>query len=101
MKELYLYVWRTFAAPGDLDISGLPKTQANDATIQIILNIVLVISGAIAVLMLVISGFRFITSQGNPTETAKARNGIIYALIGLVIIILASSIVNFVIFRVT
>lgn len=101
MKDLYLQVWRVFAAPGDLDISGLPRTPANDTTMQIILNIVLVISGAIAVLMVVVSGFRFITSQGNPTETAKARNGIIYASIGLVIIILASSIVNFVIFKVT
>ncbi|MGH7158301.1 MAG: hypothetical protein ACREGD_04535 [Candidatus Saccharimonadales bacterium] len=86
---------------GGLDISGIPKTAANESTIQIIMNIVFVISGAIAVLMVVISGIRFIASQGNPSETAKARNGIIWALLGILIIIFAASIVNFVIFKVT
>lgn len=101
IKDFYIQVWRYFAAPGDLDITNLPRTQANDATMQTILNVFFVISGAIAVLMVVISGVRFITSQGNPTETVKARNGIIYSVLGLLIIIFAASIVNFVIFRVS
>lgn len=85
-----------------LDISGLPNPGAQDSTIlKTVLNIVLVITGAIAVLTVVIAGFRFITSQGNPTETTKARNAIVYAAIGLVVIIFAFSIVNFVVFRVT
>jgi len=84
-----------------LDVTGLPRTPANANTIQTIINVVLVITGAIAVLTVVVAGFRFITSQGNPGEVAKARNGILYAVIGLVVIIFAFSIVNFVIFRVT
>ncbi|HZM63707.1 MAG TPA: hypothetical protein VFB59_01090 [Candidatus Saccharimonadales bacterium] len=89
-----------FVAAG-LDITNLPKASANSDTIKTILNLVLAIMGAIAVLIVVISGFRLVTSQGNPTETSKARNGIIYALIGLLVIMFALSIVNFVIFRVT
>ncbi len=51
-----------------------------------ILNGVYQISGIVAVLMLVISGIRYITSDGDPGRTQSARKGIIYALIGLVII---------------
>jgi cytochrome bd-type quinol oxidase subunit 2 len=87
-----------------LDISNLPGAGDPDpgnSTLQNIFNLVLVICGALAVLMVVISGFRFITSRGNPAETAKARNGIIYSLIGLMVVMFAFSIVNFVVFRVT
>lgn len=88
-------------AAGGIDISNLPQTKADGDTLKTILNIFLAISGAIAVLVVVLSGVRFITSKGSPAEISKARNGIIYAAIGLVVIMSAFSIVNFVIFRVT
>ena len=86
-----------------LDISGLPRpTGADDGSImQTVLNVVFVVTGAIAVLMVVISGIRFITSQGNPNEVAKARNGIILAIVGILVILFAASIVNFVVFKVS
>ena len=87
-----------------LDISGLPgvgKPDPGTSTIQDIFNLVLVICGALAVLMGVLSGFRMITSRGNPAETTKARNGIIYSLIGLMVVMFAFAIVNFIVFRVT
>lgn len=96
--ELFIY----FAA--GLDISNLPGAGGPDpgnSELQNIVNIVLVICGALAVLTVVIAGFRLITSRGNPSETAQARNAIIYALIGLIVLIFAFSIVNFVVFRVT
>lgn len=98
--ESLTHIMQLLAGAG-LDISGLPRTDADGGTIQIIVNVVLVIMGAIAVLMVVVSGFKLITSQGNPAETAKARNGIFLALLGLVVIIFATSIVNFVIFKVS
>lgn len=84
-----------------LDISNLPNTPADTSTIRTVVNIVLVITGAIAVLIVVIAGFRMITSQGNSTQLTQARHAIAYALIGLVVVILAFSIVNFVVLRVT
>lgn len=74
----------------------LPGVQADNAHLQTIFNVVLSICGAIAVLIIVLAGFRYIYSQGNPSETATARNAIIYALVGLVVIAVAFSIVNFV-----
>lgn len=88
---------------GGLDISNLPNPPGADdgSILKTILNVVLVITGAIAVLSVVISGVRFITSQGNPSETSKARNGIVFSVIGLLVVMFAFSIVNFVVFRVT
>lgn len=87
-----------------LDISNLPGVGDPDpgnSQLQDILNLVLTICGALAVLVIVVAGFRFITSRGNPGETSQARNAIIYALIGLIVVMFAFSIVNFVVFRVT
>lgn len=56
-------------------------------------NIISAVVGIAAVIMIIVSGMRFITSAGDPAGTKGARNGIIYAAIGLVIIAIARSIV--------
>jgi hypothetical protein len=81
--------------PGDL-----PQTTADKAHLIAIKNIVLNIIGAMALLLIVIAGFRYVLSAGDPQKTAKARNGVIYALVGLVIAIAADAIVTFVVNRV-
>lgn len=52
--------------------------------------------GALALLMLVIAGFRYTISQGDPTSVANSRRMIIYTIVGLVVIALAATIVNFI-----
>lgn len=80
-----------------LDLSPVQGASADTAALQRIINTVLSIMGAVAALIIVIAGFRFITSQGSPNEVATARNAILYASIGLVVIIVAFAIVNFVV----
>ena len=74
----------------------LPKVST-DARILAIFNTTLGVAGAIAVLIIVIAGFRYIVSQGDSSQVAAARNAILYAVVGLVVIMLAFAIVNFVI----
>jgi len=81
----------------DVQPLGLPRTGANNNSIEIIIRIVLAIAGALALLIITLSGFRYITSAGDPQKMSKAKNGIVYALIGLVIAILAQSLVAFVV----
>lgn len=78
---------------------GLPNTTADKPHIQRIMNIALSSIGALALLIITISGFRYITAAGDPQKSANARNGIIYAMIGLVVAILADAIVLFVVNR--
>ncbi|HSX34596.1 MAG TPA: pilin [Candidatus Saccharimonadales bacterium] len=77
----------------------LPGTAAGTAQIRTIVNVLLSVSGAVALLVITMAGFRYITSRGNPSQTAQARDAILYSLIGLVVIMSAFVIVNFVVFK--
>lgn len=61
-----------------------------------ILNTFTFIIGAVAVLMMVIGGLRYVLSSGDATATAGAKNTILYSAVGLVIAAMANAIVNFV-----
>ena len=61
-----------------------------------IVNIFSVVVGIIAVIMIIYGGFRYITSGGDSNPVGSAKNTIIYAIIGLVIVALAQIIVRFV-----
>lgn len=74
---------------------GGSSTTISD-TIKKVINIISVFAGAIAVLMIIIGGFRYVTSAGNAEATKSARSTIVYAVVGLVIIALAQIIVHFV-----
>jgi len=63
------------------------------------LNLFSAIIGIIAVVMIMIAGLKYITSQGEPANIATAKNSIIYAAIGLVVVALAQVIVRFVLYR--
>jgi len=80
---------------------GLPKPDADAGALSGILNIAFGIAGALALLVIVVSGLRYVTSAGDPEKASKAKNGIVYALIGLLILISARAIVAFVANRVS
>lgn len=61
-----------------------------------VVNTALVLAGAIALIIILIAAFRFVTSRGNPEAVEGARKLFIYALLGLVIIFLAYGIINLV-----
>ncbi len=71
-----------------------------DAQIQTILNIVFVTIGAISVLIIAIAGFSYVLSQGDSQRTARAKDAILYAIIGVVVSLSAVVIINFVIARI-
>lgn len=63
-------------------------------------NIVAFVAGIAVIIFLVVAGLKYITSQGDPGEVSKAKQSIIYAIIGLVLIFLGRTIINFVISRI-
>ncbi|HYG84362.1 MAG TPA: pilin [Verrucomicrobiae bacterium] len=66
-----------------------------------IINIMLFIIGAIAVLMIVIGGLRYVTSGGDSASVTGAKNTVLYAVIGLIVAIMAYGIVNFILDSIT
>lgn len=70
-------------------------------TIRTVIEVLSLVAGAVAVIMIILGGFRFVTSAGNAETTKTARNTILYAVIGLVIIAMAQIIVHFTLNTVT
>lgn len=61
-----------------------------------VVNIFSIVVGVISVIMIIVGGFRYITSGGSSEKVGGAKNTIIYAIIGLVIVAIAQVIVHFV-----
>jgi hypothetical protein len=69
----------------------------NSGIFTSVTNILLFIVGILSVIMLIIGGLRYILSGGNATAVTAAKNTILYAIVGLVVAILAYAIIHFVI----
>lgn len=72
-----------------------------DGVFTKISNTLLLVIGIISVVMLIYGGFRYIISGGDNKKVADAKNTILYAIIGLIISLLAYAIINFVITAIT
>lgn len=71
--------------------------NARDSAVTVIgkvIRLLLFVSGAIAVLFVIIGGFMYLTSAGNEEQASKGRTTIVNAIIGIVIIILSYVIIN-------
>jgi len=79
--------------------STVCKNSGDDvgALIQTVVNILLYVLGAIAVIMIVVGGIRYTTSNGEAAQIKSAKDTILYSVIGLVVAMLAWAIVNFVV----
>lgn len=74
-------------------------TSGLNGLVATIVNILSIIVGVAAVIMIIVGGFRYVTSGGDSNNTSGAKNTIIYALVGLVIAILAQVLVQFVLYK--
>lgn len=91
----------------NLDVNNPDCNTANDAAERInslirrVINFLSLIVGVVAVIMIIIGGFRYITSGGSDTGVTSAKNTILYAIIGLIIVALAQLLVRFILRQVT
>ena len=106
----------TFFAPIDSvsAVGDASKLQACDAIggcddeegkidniVSIVITTISVIAGVLAVIMIIVSGMKYITSGGDSSKITSAKNSLIYAVIGLVIVVLSQVIVRFVLDKAT
>ena len=78
------------------DIAGCQNQSALKHLVKNVTSALAFIAGILGVFMLIVGGFMFTTSSGNPDSTKRARSVITYAIIGLIIAIAAAAIVHFV-----
>lgn len=80
------------------DQVNIPLISADDV-LKNGLNIVYFLAGVIAVIVIIVGGITFATSAGNSAGITKAKNMILYAVVGLIVVLGAFAITNFVIGR--
>jgi hypothetical protein len=77
---------------------NIPSTPDNQV-LHNALNIAYSLGGTVAVIIIIIGGIMYATSGGESAGLTKAKNMILYAVVGLVVILVAFAITNFVIAR--
>ena len=79
---------RTKDAAGDLEMNDVIKT---------IITTMLFIVGILAVIMIIYGGIRYVTAHGDKTQVASAKDTVVYAVVGLVVAIVAYALVDWVV----
>ena len=99
-----LFLGKISKASPSIDIGNVPENlgggAAGEETLRsTIINItvnVLKFMGLIAVIVIIIAGIRMVISQGDQTAIETSKKIVLYAVIGLILILLAGAIVSFV-----
>jgi len=80
---------------------GTSSTDCSDdgsapiqSTVKTAINVLSFVVGIISVFMIIVAGLKFITSSGDSSSVSSAKNTVIYALVGLVIVAVAQTIVR-------
>lgn len=81
---------------GGVNCDAEPQGKKINSLIVRVVNIISVIVGIVAVVMIIVSGLKLITSGGDSNAVGTARRGLLYAVVGLVVVALAQFIVRFV-----
>lgn len=77
---------------GNIDIPTVDATN----TVETTLGLVYFTAGIMAVIIIIIAGILYITAGGNPEQVKRAKNAILYSIVGLVIILFAFGITSFI-----
>lgn len=81
------------------DADGSNAIYGKDGILTKAITILNILIGVISVIMIIIGGFKFVTSGGDSNHINSARNTVIYALVGIVVAISGQLIVKFVLNR--
>lgn len=86
------------AAKLDPDKVGIPVVSA-DSVIGDVLSFVYFFAGIVCIIVIIIAGIMYSTSNGDSNKITTAKNAILYAVVGLVIIMMAFTITGFILGR--
>lgn len=102
-------VLQNLCAGANLDVNtdcrtgGITDQQAQDRInklIRTVINLFSLIVGVVSVIMIILGGLKYITSGGDSGNVTGAKNTILYAIIGIIIVSLAQFIVRFVLTKI-
>jgi len=71
----------------DKNINPAAKFDSITSLVNLIVPLMMIVGGIITLTMLLLGAYKYLTSQGNPEKISKAQSVIIYAIIGLFLIV--------------
>lgn len=77
-------------------IRGVATLDCLPTLFQNIVGWILIFAGVIALFLIILSGIKFTTSGGDPKQIDEARKTLTYAIIGLIVVLLSFTIINFI-----
>ena len=87
-------------AIGDISSANGNCTESTgisvNKAVRLVINLLAVVAGVIAVIMLIVGGLKYITSNGDPAQITSAKRSVIYAIVGIVVVAVSQLIVKFV-----
>ena len=87
----------TFSSVAQCNMNGNDLKGSNLMdTVNTTINVILGVLGIVAVVIIILGGVSYVTSAGDPGKVKKAKDTILYGIIGLIIALLAYAIVNFI-----
>ncbi|MBQ3436599.1 hypothetical protein IJG26_01430 [Candidatus Saccharibacteria bacterium] len=86
-----------FAIEGGVEIKDVADNNTLEADVKTILSSIIGVLGFVCVVVMIIGGFNYMTSSGDAGKVKKAKDTILYGLIGLIVCVLAFALVQFVI----
>ena len=84
----------------DQNLCNAQSIFAPGGMVHTLTNGLILITGAVAVLFVIIGGLKYVLTAGDPKSIQSAKNTVLYAVIGVVVAVMAAAIVNFIIFKV-
>ncbi len=102
MKKIINLFWlatlpiSAWAADGKIELENPVSANSVPELINTVIKAILGIVGAVALLYLVLGGFTWLTSQGNPEKVKKGRETLVWAIFGLAMIFFSYVILNYV-----
>ena len=76
--------------------SNISKTNLDGATFGTMVGTAMWVAGAVAVIMITLSGLLYVTAGGNPGKIATAKNLLMYTVLGIIVLVFAFTIVQFI-----
>ena len=89
---IYLFAVDDKISHGEINIPGV----TSEVVMNNVLNLIYFTCGTVAVIVIILAGFKFATSVYEPAKITAAKNQILYAVVGLIVVIIAFFVTQFV-----
>ena len=93
MEKFIVQIVSQLGSPSDV---GIPDRKNDSVALRDIVNLVFAVSAVVAIISIIIYGIMYSVSAGDPGKASKAKNGIIYSVVGLIVVWCAFVITNYV-----